>query len=204
MPKRPQPGSGRHQDRRTLERVESRINAILDSEIPTLVGEITQLAKLPVYMQEYITRKGDKYIKRTRLVDAVAAAEHGDMRPARAIVSAAVRYWLTRSPDPLPEDRDIPDLSRFLQPPKRRGKGNRFRKNAADKARDVAYDEHLIALGLAVKDAARIREIAQEHNLPRLTGEFSPMAIAARRHGVPELQALKWQKSKLRPRSSAK
>jgi hypothetical protein len=200
MPKRPEPVSSRHQDLRALERIESRINAILNREIPTLVGGITQLAQLPDYVQEQFTRKSDKYLKLARLIDAVAAAKHGDMRPARAIVSAAVRYWLTRSPDPFPEDRDIPDLSRFLQPPKRRGKGNRFRKNAADKARDVAYDEHLTALDLAVKDAARIREIAKEHNLPRLTGHFSPMAIAARRQGVTELQALRWQKSKHRPR----
>jgi hypothetical protein len=204
MPKRPQPISSRHQDQRALERIESRINAILDGEIPTLAEGITRLAQLPVYVQKHLTRKSDKYIKRTRLVDAVAAAEHGDMRPARAIVSTAIRYWLTRSPDPFPEDCDIPDLSRFLQPPKRRGKGNRFRKNTADKVRDVAYDEHLIALDLAVKDAARIREIAKEHNLPRLTGYFSPLAIAARRQKVTELQAWAWRKSKHRPRSAAK
>jgi hypothetical protein len=182
-----------------MEHVESRINSILDSEISDPSEGIAQLARLP----DAEHGRFHTGFKLVRLLDAVAAAEHGDMRPARAIVATAIRYWLTRSPEPL-GGGDIPDLSRFLQPPKRRGKGNRFRKNAADNARDVAYDEQLTALNLAAKDAARIRDIAREHNLPRLTGQFSPMAIAARRHGVLESQALKWQKSLHRPRLPTK
>lgn len=154
------------------------------------------------FEREQIIRAHIARYREQRLTDAVAAAEHGDMRPARALVDTAIRYWLTRSP-PSPHDgRVIPSLSRFLQPPGRDFPGDRFPKDTTDKLRDIAWDvdENLTSLDLAVKDAARIREIVKERNLPRLTGDFSPTAIAARRWGVTEDQVLEWRKSKRRPR----
>jgi hypothetical protein len=191
----------RHLDQRGLKHLEARINEILDSEVPDPLGEFVQL---PAAEREQIIRTSAQRYREQRLADAVAAAEHGDMRPARALVDDAIGYWLTRSP-PSPHDgREIPSLSRFLQPPRREGKGNRFPKNITDKLRNIAWDGQLISLNLAVKDAVRIRKIVKEHNLPRLTGEFSPTAIAARRWGVTDDQVLEWRKSKLRPRPQTK
>jgi hypothetical protein len=195
--------SVRHKDRRGMQRIEAQINEILGSEVPDLLGEFV---RLPAAERERIIRLSAIRIREQRLTDAVAAAEHGDMRPARALVDAAIGYWLRRSPpSPSPHDgHEIPSLSRFLQPPRREGKGNRFPKNTTDKLRNIAWDGQLTSLNLAVKDAARIRKIVKEHRLPRLTGNFSPTAIAARRWGVADDRVLEWQKSKLRPRPQTK
>jgi hypothetical protein len=203
VPRQPDDGKPiRHQDRRGMEQLEAYINQILDSEPPDLLAEFF---KKPERERERIIQESMKEYREWRLADAVAAAEHGDMRPACALVDAAVRKWLGRSPL---DQRNIPSLSRFLQKPLPGpgGVGKRLAigKGQADKAREVAYDTHLLSLTLAVKDAARIQEIVKERNWPRLTGDFSPMAIAARRHGVEESQALKWQKSKRRPHPDAK
>jgi hypothetical protein len=179
-----------------MQRIEAQINEVLDSEVP---DPLREFVRLPAAERERIIRVSASRIREQRLA-AVAAAEHGDMRPARTLVDAAIRYWLTRSPQSPHDGREIPSLSQFLRPPPRQGRGNRFRKDATDKSRDIAWDARLTDWDLAVKDAARIREIVKEHNLPHLTGDFSPEAIAARRWGVTESKVLKWRRSKLRPR----
>jgi hypothetical protein len=187
----------RHMDQRELKRLEVWLNEILDGEVPdplqffqgTPAGELEQALRA----------SAEKYRER-RLADAVAAAEHGDMRPAPALIDAAIKKWLTRSAKDV---REIPSLSRFLQPPRRKGKGNRFRKDMSDKLRNVAWDPELVKLNLAVKEAARIRAILKEQRLPRFAGDFSPAAIAARRNGGTEGQLLNWKKSRLRPRTAA-
>jgi hypothetical protein len=173
------------------------------SKLAKRLGE-DETALRSEFEREQIIRASASRIREQRLTDAVAAAEHGDMRPARALVDAAVRYWLTRSPQSPHGGREIPSLSRFLQPLGRDFPGDRFLKDTTDKLRDIAWDKNLTSLDLAVKDAARIREIAKEHNLRRLTGDFSPTAIAARRWGVTDDQVLEWRKSKRRPRLPTK
>jgi hypothetical protein len=95
--------SVRHKDRRGMQRIEAQINEILDSEVPDLLGEFV---RLPAAERERIIRLSAIRIREQRLTDAVAAAEHGDMRPARALVDAAIGYWLRLSPpSPIPARR---------------------------------------------------------------------------------------------------
>jgi len=160
-------------------RLEIWLNKKLDDEVPDELGQFfKQINDAKLDMREVVRAAGESY-KKWRLADAIAAAEHGDMRLLRSL---------------------YPHLVPFLQPPKRPGKGKRFPKDTKDKLRDIEWDPHLVDLTLAVKDAARIRAILKEQSIPRLKGDYSPEEIAARRWRVEPEAVHDWKKSRLLPK----
>ena len=111
--------------------------------------------------------------RKKELAEAEAAAEHGDMRPARALVDRAVKFWLRASPSS--STGSIPNLSRFLQPPKPgRGRGKRHARDYEAKLRDIAYVPGLAALKHA---ACRAVLSASDQRARRLWQQMSELLV---------------------------